>query len=69
MRDMEKKKKYDIQYTKEKYDQLRVFASKADGQRIRAAAAAAGQSVNAFVLGCVWRVIGAGEDTDESGRG
>ena len=37
-------------YNREKYDVLRATPSKEEGQRIRAAAAEAGQSVSSFIL-------------------
>ena len=42
--------KYKNDYTRDNYDILKATASKEDGQTIRRAAAAAGQSVSAYIL-------------------
>lgn len=49
---------YNNAYSKEKYDVLRLVASKDDGQRIREAAAWAGQSVSAYIMQAVRERMG-----------
>ena len=45
--------KYKNAYNAEKYDMIRATPSKAEGQKIREAAARAGESVSAYILGAV----------------
>ena len=45
--------KYKNAYTAEKYDTIKATPTKAEGQRIREAAAEAGQSVSAYILQAV----------------
>ena len=44
---------YNNTFQREKYDVLRVLAPKGEGPEIKAAAAAAGQSVSAYILQAV----------------
>lgn len=45
--------KYKNAYTAEKYDTIKATPTKAEGQRIREAAARAGESVSAYILEAV----------------
>lgn len=45
--------KYKRAYANEKYDTIKATPTKAEGQRIREAAARAGESVSAYILGAV----------------
>lgn len=44
---------YNNKFQRETYDRIQVLAKKEEGQRIREAAAAAGETVSAFILGAV----------------
>ena len=49
-KDARRGEQYRNDYTRQTYDRMSVLAPKADGERIRAAAANAGQSVSAYIL-------------------
>ena len=51
-------KKWNDTNLKERYDSLHIVAPKGEKEVIKAAASAAGMSVNAFVLSCVRDRIG-----------
>jgi uncharacterized protein (DUF1778 family) len=60
-KDKAKETMYKNEYTRNKYDRLGITPTKEEGQQIRQAAAAAGQSVSAFILQAV-------RDRMEAGR-
>ena len=49
-KDARRGEQYRNDYTRQAYDRMSVLAPKADGERIRTAAAKAGQSVSAYIL-------------------
>lgn len=52
-KDKSKKEAYQNEYIRQTYDVIRATPNKAEGQQIRQAAAAAGQSVSAYILDAV----------------
>ena len=60
---------YKNQFARDKYDRLSLVIPKDEGQEIRAAADAAGQSVNAYILQAVQqRMTADGNSTDNGGK-
>jgi uncharacterized protein (DUF1778 family) len=59
--DKKKGNEYINNYARAKYDRLSINPAKDEGQAIRAAAAQAGQSVQAYILDAVRRRMGEGD--------
>lgn len=49
-KDARRGEQYRNDYTRQAYDRMSVLPARAEGEQIRAAAAAAGQSVSAYIL-------------------